>query len=108
MLNSIIENQKVFQRRVGVPIDDKAQENFLAEMFLFKAIEEIIELRKEFPSGFNPKSKTMNYSSDSRLYEELSDVVLFLVNFMLVKNLSIQKLSQTVCKVQENNFKKLK
>ena len=105
MIDEIIKKQRDFQLLVGVPLDDKDQMNTLAEVYLFKAIEEIIELRKEFPSGLNKESKTMKEVQDVRLYEELSDVLLFLVNFMIVRGMSIDKLKSTITRVQTNNFK---
>jgi len=104
-MEEIINKQIKFQEVVGSPIHDKTQTNVLAEIYLFKAIEEIVELRKEFPSGLNSKSKTMKEPDEQRLYEELSDVVLFLINFMIVRGLKIEKLKETINSVQDNNFK---
>jgi NTP pyrophosphatase (non-canonical NTP hydrolase) len=107
-MHSIIQAQKDFQKAVGTPMEDPNQLNFLSEVFLFKAIEEIIELRKEFPSGLNKRSKTMKEVDEQRLYEELSDVVLFLLNFMIVRGMSVEKLLAVIKEVQINNLAKLK
>lgn len=104
-LQQILEKQKEFQHLVGTPIDDAEQMNFLSEVFLFKAIEEIIELRKEFPSGLNKRSKSYKQADEQRIYEELSDVVLFIMNFMIVRGLSLEKLHAIMIDVQANNFK---
>jgi NTP pyrophosphatase (non-canonical NTP hydrolase) len=106
-MHNIIQAQKDFQKLVGTPMEDPAQTNFLSEIFLFKAIEEIIELRKEFPSGLNKRSKTMKQPDEQRLYEELSDVVLFLLNFMIVRGMTVEKLLAVIKEVQLNNTNKV-
>lgn len=106
-MDEIFQRQREFQETTNVGIDDSSKKDFLSEVFLFKAIEEIIELRKEFPSGLNKNSKTMKEADDNRIYEELSDVLLFLVNFMIVRGLDVNTLYDKIGEVQNNNFDKL-
>ena len=71
-------------------------------------IEEVIELKKEFPSVINKLSKDQRNANIQRVREELSDVILFLVNFILVWKFSTAEIVDMVERVQENNFKHVK
>ena len=107
-LNIFMQNQRAFQKLCGVPIDDLERADELAETFLYKAIEECIELRKTNPSGLMRYSKTQpgEINRDDML-GELSDVVLFLINFMIVRKITFEELMNNMLKIQENNFKVL-
>lgn len=109
-LREIIENQKEFQRLVGFPIDSilEKERNELSEKFIFKLIEEAVELRKEFPSVVNPWSKSQKNADLTRVKEELSDVILFLVNIINVWKFTETELVETLLKVQTNNFRGVK
>lgn len=107
---NIIEKQKDFQRFLGWPIDSNLEEDRdrLFEIFIFKMIEEAIELRKESPSVLNPWSKKQKEADHTRIKEEMSDVLLFFFNLCITWKLPLQELFDTVQKVQENNFMKIK
>lgn len=109
-LNKTFELQKEFQRAVGFPIDSMAEadRNELSEKYIFKLIEEAIELRKEFPSAINPWSKKQKSADIERIQEEFSDVILFLINIAIVWGFSPGDILRMVQKTQINNFQKLK
>ena len=108
-LNQILKRQKEFQKAVGFDVDSDKESvrNELSEKYLFKAIEEIIELRKEFPSMMNPWSKSQGLSNEQRVREELVDVLLFLLNFAIVWRISLDEILYEMKKVQDNNFAKM-
>lgn len=105
-----IEKQKEFQRFVGFPIDSnlESDRNELSEIYLFKMIEEVVELRKEIPSTMNRWSKSQKIVSKDRVLEELSDVIFFLMNFCITWKLSASEILDTMKKVQSDNFQKVK
>jgi NTP pyrophosphatase (non-canonical NTP hydrolase) len=109
-IKKIIENQLSFQKMVGLPIDSikEHDRNALGERYLFKLIEEAVELRKEFPSTLNAFSKHQKLADISRIKEELSDVMLFMFNFMIVWKLDFSEMVDMLARVQENNFITLK
>lgn len=109
-LDTLIEDQKEFQRGLGWPIDSVSENdrNELSEKYIFKMIEEAVELRREFPSVVNPWSKHQKAADLDRIKEELSDVILFLMNFCIVWKLSPAEVFDSVKKVQLNNFRKVK
>lgn len=110
MLDKIIERQKEFQRFLGFPIDSNLghDRNELSEKYIFKLIEEAIELRKEFPSVVNPWSKKQKEVEIPRVKEEMSDVFLFFVNIMATWKISPEELFETIIQVQNNNLLKVK
>ena len=109
-MHEILQKQKIFQRAVGFPIDSlrSVDRNEMSEKYIFKAIEELIELRKEFPSTMNPWSKTQNAPDRGRILEEFSDVLLFLTNFALVWRIDINELILQIEKTQTKNFESVK
>jgi uracil-DNA glycosylase family 4 len=109
-LAQILETQREFQKLAEVNIDTivASEINALSEMYLFKAIEEIIELRKTFPSELNKWSKTQGDENLRDILSELSDVALFLMNFILARKISLDQLLEFLPVVQEHNFMKLK
>lgn len=109
-LNKIIERQREFQRGLGWPIDSvsEADRNELSEKYVFKAIEELVELRREFPSVMNPWSKHQKSADLTRVKEEYCDVLMFLINLAIVWKLSPEDILSQLKKVQDNNFKKIK
>src|SRR3990167_9586497 len=110
MIEKIIEKQKEFQRFVGFPIDSnlESDRNELSEIYLFKMIEEIVELRKEIPSTMNKWSKKNGFAQKERVLEELSDVMFFLMNFCITWKLTEEEILNVMTKVQDNNFDKVK
>lgn len=108
-IDHILRRQLEFQRLVNIPIDEESMETklHLAENYLFKAVEEIVELRKTMPSSFNKYEKNPSTAEQIQMLKELSDVLLFLINFCLVWNFSIKDIMNTIDLVQMNNFKKL-
>lgn len=108
-INKIIERQKDFQRIVGFPIDSnlESDRNEMSEKYVFKLIEEAIELRKEFPSVMNPWSKKQKEVDLLRVKEEMSDVLLFFVNLLITWKFSFDEILDVIVKVQENNFSKV-
>lgn len=109
-LNRIIGLQREFQKEVGFPIDSVTEldRNEMGEKYVFKAIEELVELRREFPSAINPWSKKQKEADITRILEEFSDVILFLINISLVWKISPKDMLDQIGKTQENNFQKLK
>lgn len=109
-LEKIKERQHQFQKLVKFPIDTvlEQERNELAEKYIFKMIEEMIELRKEFPSAMNPWSKSQKKADRSRILEELSDVILFFINFMILWKISPEEILDMIEKVQENNYNSVK
>lgn len=109
-LNEVIQKQKNFQVLVDFPFEclREVERNEASEKYLFKAIEEIIELRKEFPSAINPWSKIQKFADMSRVKEEFCDVLLFLINFMNVWKFTPEELFETLISVQQNNFNSIK
>ena len=109
-IERIIEKQKEFQRFVGFPIDSNLENdrNELSEKYVFKLIEEAIELRKEFPSVMNPWSKKQKEADFSRIKEEMSDIFLFFINLLITWKFSFEEIVDMIEKVQENNFMKIK
>lgn len=109
-LSEIVEGQKAFQALCDVNIDTilASEINTLSENYLFKAIEEIIELRKTFPSAMNQWAKNQGDENREEIMGELSDVTLFMLNFCLVRKITLEDLLESLGKVQEVNFIKLK
>jgi len=109
-IKKIIDRQKDFQRFVGFPIDSNLEQdrNELSEKYVFKLIEEAIELRKEFPSVMNPWSKKQKEADLDRIKEEMSDVFLFLMNLVATWKITPEELLEVVDRVQNNNFMKVK
>lgn len=101
--------QSEFQDLVGVKIDNlsSVERATLSEKYLFKAIEEIIELRKTFPSGFFLEKNTPTFDRNA-LLREFVDAQLFLTNFGILWQISDEELSNTIDWVQNNNFTKMK
>ena len=109
-LQKIKERQIEFQRLVGFPIDSKLEtdRNELSEKYVFKLIEEAIELRKEFPSIMNPWSKKNKPADLSRIKEEMSDVLLFFINLLITWRIDFEDLLKVAQGVQDVNFYKVK
>lgn len=109
-VQTLIDKQREFQKAVGFPIDSilESDRNNLSEIFIFKAIEECVELRKEFPSSMNPFAKTQKVADMEGVLGEYSDVLLFLINFASVWNFTSDQILDGLEKVQHNNFLKLK
>lgn len=110
ILNEIIAKQRDFQKMVGFPIDTNVESvrNEVAEKYIFKMIEEAVELRREFPSVMNPWSKHQKPADMQRIKEEFCDVLLFLMNFMIAFKLSPDEVLEEIHKVQHHNFEKIK
>jgi NTP pyrophosphatase (non-canonical NTP hydrolase) len=110
MIDNILQGQKDFQKMVGFPIDSilDHDRNELSEKYIFKLIEEAIELRKEFPSVINPWSKSQKVADLSRVKEELSDIILFIINFMNVWNFTPEEIGEQLIKTQKQNFQLVK
>ena len=109
-LENLIQKQIEFEKFVSFPIDSilESDRNKLSEIFIFKLIEELIELRKEAPSVMNPWSKSNKPANLLRIREELSDVSLFFLNLLITWRISpLDLLSQTEI-TQQNNFDKVK
>lgn len=109
-LEELVENQKEFQRGLGWPIDSvsESDRNELSERYIFKLIEEAVELRREFPSVMNPWSKHQKSADITRIKEEFSDVLMFLINIAIVWKFSPEDVLESLIKTQKNNFKKIK
>lgn len=109
-LEQLVENQRLFQKGLGWPIDSvtEGDRNELSEKYVFKAIEELVELRREFPSVMNPWSKHQKSADLTRIKEEFSDVLMFLINIAIVWKFSLEDVLDNLESTQKNNFKKIK
>lgn len=109
-LNKILDVQKEFQKFVGFPIDSilEKDRNEMSEKFIFKLIEEAIEVRKEFPSIMNPWAKNQKDTNYVSVITELSDVFLFLVNLLAVWKISPSDFLIIVQKTQAENIIQVK
>ena len=109
-LNEISKKQYELQKLVGFPIDSirESDMNQLGEVYIFKAIEELIELRKEFPSVMNKWSKKQKVTDKKRILEELSDVMFFLMNFCISFRIKPEELLEEMGNIQDVNFTKIK
>lgn len=110
-MEEILRLQREFQRLCEIDIDTiVAKEiNELSETYLFKAIEEIIELRKTFPSELNKWSKSQpDEENKQETLDELSDVGLFLMDFCLVRKITPEQVLEALKTKQKFNFTKLK
>lgn len=106
----ILKKQQEFERLVGVPIDTilEKERNQMSEMFIYKAIEELVEARREFPSVLNEWSKSNKEANNQRVKEELSDAFLFISNLLLAWHIPWDDFLIQVRSTQENNFTKIK
>ena len=107
-LSEITELQKKFQKLCGkhIETEDNFTKSLLSEMYLFKAIEEIVELRKTFPSALNDSAKIQPKIDRNELLKEFCDVALFLLNFSILWKISLNEFIESLKLVQSNNFKK--
>lgn len=110
LANLLTKRQYEFQLLAGVDIDTQVLSDRyrIAEIFLYKAIEEIIELRRTFPSQLNKWSKNQPEADTVRIMQEFADVMFYLSNFELVMQLDPSQAALIALEVQENNFRKLK
>src|SRR6478736_1147682 len=101
-LEEIIAGQREFQALCEVDLGTIVAKdiNELSERYLFKAIEEIIELRKTFPSELNQWAKNQGLEDREEILAEFSDVLLFLINFCLVRKISPNEVLESISQVQ--------
>lgn len=105
-LELLMHNQREFQYLANVPIDDINKADELAEVFIYKAIEECTELKRTQPAALMKYAKTQIKQIDRKdMLHELSDIVLFLINFMIVRQITFEQLFAAMLMVQKNNFK---
>lgn len=109
-IKQLIDRQREFQRAVGFPIDSitEADRNEMSEKYVFKLIEEAVELRKEFPSVVNPWSKKQKPADIQRVKEEFADVLMFALNIAIVWRFTPEEILQILVDVQNNNFMNIK
>lgn len=109
-LNQIIGKQIEFQEILNIDINTIVENdrNRIGENYIYKGIEEFVELRRTFPSVINADEKNPRTVDMVEVMNELSDVALFLLNFMVVFRITPEELLNHVPKVQENNFLKKK
>lgn len=108
-LRRIFDRQELFQELVGYNLKQLGLEAKLnvSEAYILKMIEECVELRKTMPSAFNQFEKNRACLSQMRMLQELSDVLLFAVNFMITWDVDPVELLLVMEGVQDNNFDKL-
>lgn len=106
----IIEAQGEFQKLCGIDFDNIGDKEryAVAEVYVFKAIEELIELRKTFPSTMNSYAKNQILAGRKETVSELVDTFFFLINFSLAMGIDTTTLVNTMNEVQTNNFAKLR
>lgn len=104
----VFERQRELQRIHGFPIDsiNPNDQNRMAEVYVFKAIEEAIELRRTQPSVMIPMAKVQPKIDRSEMLKELCDTFLYLFNFMIVRRINFDELMAYMNTVQENNMAK--
>ena len=108
MFEQIINLQRTFQEHCGLPINGTEEErNQLAETYLYKCIDEIIELKDTFPSSLNKYRKNQPVENRDEMRKELCDVILWLINFCLAKKIDISELDIELVSTINNNFNKL-
>lgn len=109
-MQKILDKQHDFQKLVGVPIDTivESERNRISEMFIYKAMEELVEARREFPSILNEWSKSNKPANAQRVKEEFSDVFLFLSNLLLAWHISWDEFLEQVETTQANNYDRIK
>lgn len=108
-LEKLLERQRQFQRLCEIDIDStqETEVNRLSEVYLFKAIGEIIELSNTFPSEFNKFAKSPGKGLHEEILAELCDTLFFLMNFALIRKLNVTEIQNMMETVQDNNFVKL-
>lgn len=104
------EKQKQFQKFVGAEIDSNIEEERLKliEIYIYKLIEEGIELRKEFPSMLNIWSKQQKYYEMPKVKGEMCDILLFFINICCALDISFEDMIHHCIQIQANNFAVLK
>lgn len=109
-MKDILKKQKEFEKILNIPIDTvlESERNELSEIFILKTIEELIEVRREFPSQMNKWSKTQTEANLTRIKIELADVFLFFTNLLLTWKIDWEEFIYAVKFVQNNNFIKVK
>lgn len=107
LIEDVFRDQKEFQRLMQLPIDseDPETKNRLAEIYLFKLIEEVVELRKTQPSGLVIHKKTPKIDR-SEMLAETADVAMFLIDFMIVREITVFELMMKIKEKQSVNFAK--
>ncbi len=106
-MNKILGRQKEFQRLYGIDLDtvDQRQKNLLAEAYLYRAAEEVFELRRTQPEGVLGR-KTKQCENRRVMIHELIDILLFLANFQLTREITWEEIIEELPQVQRNNFEK--
>lgn len=108
VLLHIMNIQTVFQCMMGVDIADPKQIDTLSESYLFKAVEEIVELRRTTPAAILPYWKSQIKTIDREaMLKELADVLLYLSNFMLVREVTPPEILEAIRQVQIGNIRTL-
>jgi NTP pyrophosphatase (non-canonical NTP hydrolase) len=110
-LRELIANQVKFQRMAGViDVEDASHRERLAasEFFVYKAMEELFELRRTFPSTMNRWAKNQPGIDKTQMKMELSDALLFLINFTVVNDIEVEEVLDMMMCVQQTNFLKLR
>lgn len=102
--------QKSFQKFVGAEIDSNVEEERLRliEIYIYKLIEEGIELRKEFPSMLNIWSKQQKYYELPKVKGEMCDILLFFINICCALDIPFEDMIRHCTQIQANNFAVLK
>lgn len=110
-LHLIVKRQIEFQYMTGFHINSKLESEKLqlAEFYLMKLIEEVVETRKTFPSQMNPyqKNQPTNFSREDIL-AEFVDILLFATNFKILWNFDDEKILTAMEHKQAINIQKVK
>lgn len=107
---NVLKNQIEFQKLFGLDLTNLTPEKQfeLGEKYLQKAIEEVVELRKTFPTGLGFIEKHTPQISRSAMLREFIDIQLFLANFYLTWGFSDEELEAEMNFIQANNFSKIR
>jgi uracil-DNA glycosylase len=109
LLDHIVSRQIEFQQLVkfNIMTEDSAEANALAQRYLMKMYEEVSELAKTQPNGIENKSHVAEIVRQDMLWESI-DIFLFLLNFLILRRVSLDEFLTALNDVQTNNFSKIK
>lgn len=107
-LEQIFENQRILQRTHGFPIDsiNPADKDRMAEIYIYKMVEECIELRRTQPSSLIPMSKSQPEIDRTAMISEGVDIQLYFINWMIARGVTPDELLDQLDAVQANNLAK--
>jgi hypothetical protein len=110
-VKALFERQAKFQRMADVvDVEDMGQADVYRcnEFFTYKAIEELVEVRRRSPSVLNRWEKNTKKYDRKGLLMELCDSLLYHINICLVNGFTADEVLTMMAAVQAGNFESLK